>query len=1159
MQPKTIPIVYTLHETNVMMINWINFNFTFIIFLHCCTAINQWIVSDGIIEPVKQSFFNILRPHDLVQFLNQETIFLQINAFNKELHKRANSINARQIVDDPDIDIKIISTDPDCATPMPFVQLVGTFPTSVVPLSGFGYQPDDIENLRKLSDGAVSKQPHCGDYLSLSFSVAVLDQIESVHNPSLITSKPEASIASLVFREWPTTGHFGTSVARALERVFAFSIVVLHCSISKRCFKNPTSWELYTLASYYWRAVGNSTEAIHCLRSAVYFVPRNQIVIPMLSLLNVLGHGNRLADASIVADMTVAMNNSLGALITVSHVYAATSQYKKASTILKLLMLMPMSNVLRSVAENYVAAIKCHEKLENALQEQHTNLNSLLDELDSFKELLEDGQALLSNLDTVEDRESAVNSEMLYNYITYSPVPGLECRLKSEASGKLAMKCDAVSHEYERHIQNAENKQIRKGKQLSSKMLEDDVAKEEEEEEHAGEESDDLPMYPSDVGVKFPSQWSLSVDKPNYSDANSQSSTSSEACWKIPENPPSLFIHSDSKGVKVKEFWKIYIKFREGFAAESLVEQRPMCKPFMTNVNIVQLPSGDRLFKLYKLANVYESDEIARKVDPALREHVQKMIGPLQNPEHELGQFLFTMIKYRMGPTWLMFNLAALYWRMLNMYGEAFACLCVALNDPDGVAYNDMALTQLSVLAYQIGGKLDDAIDLAEKAIQVDNSEPDSHHLLGYYLTLNHNYSSAVEHLTLSLELEPKSRREIVQLLRAARLLDQGVENLPCFVEKLNRWSETSNSCGQRNSFNEMIMKTSSEELCERVRKHSIPLEEELDADDDYEPALSLADGSYVQPEVERGRKSMKKATFVDVAVQIPSEELENVRPPPSPHRHVARLQKDTRLPTVVPELPLHIYDARPVVVDHVQHSLAECQQRLRNFNFDSSISMWLSPQSKGLDVGKLLHFETPVEEEFLEPICPTDFAGNMWTMDHLAGFTRRDESAVDYKPEKGLAEVLLSLSSNRAESLQMVATRITHAMQNPSDDIWLCSLVASLYWRTVGNSSMAIDCLRHSIAYAPTSMKDLGWISLANVYQRSGWFRSALIVAGAALRLSPKLVIIHFILANTYASLGDWQRALAFYYSTVLLQENFEPAKERMHALLCARKYHTI
>ncbi|KRY06029.1 Tetratricopeptide repeat protein 17, partial [Trichinella spiralis] len=65
-----------------------------------------------------------------------------------------------------------------------------------------------------------------------------------------------------------------------------------------------------------------------------------------------------------------------------------------------------------------------------------------------------------------------------------------------------------------------------------------------------------------------------------------------------------------------------------------------------------------------------------------------------------------------------------------------------------------------------------------------------------------------------------------------------------------------------------------------------------------------------------------------------------------------------------------------------------------------------------------------------------------------------------------------LSLIPNRAESLQMVATRIAHAMQNPSNDIWLCSLVASVYWRTIGNSSMAIDCLRHSIAYAPTSMK---------------------------------------------------------------------------------------
>lgn len=44
--------------------------------------------------------------------------------------------------------------------------------------------------------------------------------------------------------------------------------------------------------------------------------------------------------------------------------------------------------------------------------------------------------------------------------------------------------------------------------------------------------------------------------------------------------------------------------------------------------------------------------------------------------------------------------------------------------------------------------------------------------------------------------------------------------------------------------------------------------------------------------------------------------------------------------------------------------------------------------------------------------------------------------------------------------------------------------------------------------------------VSLANVYQQSGMLHSALVVAGAALQVSPKFVVVHFTLANILAAM---------------------------------------
>ncbi len=51
--------------------------------------------------------------------------------------------------------------------------------------------------------------------------------------------------------------------------------------------------------------------------------------------------------------------------------------------------------------------------------------------------------------------------------------------------------------------------------------------------------------------------------------------------------------------------------------------------------------------------------------------------------------------------------------------------------------------------------------------------------------------------------------------------------------------------------------------------------------------------------------------------------------------------------------------------------------------------------------------------------------------------------------------------------------------------------------------------------------------MSLSNVYHQGGMLHSALIAGGAALQLSPDLVIVHFTLANVYTTM-----VIEHYYS---------------------------
>jgi len=184
------------------------------------------------------------------------------------------------------------------------------------------------------------------------------------------------------------------------------------------------------------------------------------------------------------------------------------------------------------------------------------------------------------------------------------------------------------------------------------------------------------------------------------------------------------------------------------------------------------------------------------------------------------------------------------------------------------------------------------------------------------------------------------------------------------------------------------------------------------------------------------------------------------------------------------------------------------------------------------------------------EPLCDSNLAVTMATMDHLTGVRHRDK--IDYKGESALEEALNSLIFDKEKiDTDQVALYLTHAMKQNSTS-WVLNTAASLYWRVKGHVKNAIDCLRVALDHAPYTFKDIPLTSLANILHRSGLHNDALVAANMALEISPTFVVIHFTVANIHAARGDIARALSFYQSTLSLQPSFEPARQQLIELQC-------
>lgn len=114
-----------------------------------------------------------------------------------------------------------------------------------------------------------------------------------------------------------------------------------------------------------------------------------------------------------------------------------------------------------------------------------------------------------------------------------------------------------------------------------------------------------------------------------------------------------------------------------------------------------------------------------------------------------------------------------------------------------------------------------------------------------------------------------------------------------------------------------------------------------------------------------------------------------------------------------------------------------------------------------------------------------------------------------------------------------------------------------------------------------PLVLQDVPLISLANIFQNARLWEDALTVARMAVEIAPHFVVNHFTLANVYIAMvssctltvidtkaaflpdlphtctalflqEEFEKAMHWYESTLKLQPEFGPAKDRLRTIQC-------
>lgn len=1138
----------------------------------------HWIMTEaGKIQAQPDSVFFMRQPHDFVAFLHQEQRVLDTTDLHLQLSSIRGALDESHSAEVPDVEAQLLAEDPDCQLAGRPLTQYDLYVSTLVPLRSSVLESMESDSDVFIDEATKLKEPWCSrKEIMQEIRLPLVDELRSIAQRNNLSMQGELGLAQIVLDEGKIKlSHYGHLVAYGLN-------------------KEKTNWVTYNLAGLYWRMKGNAFESIECLRRAIHFGQSTCTAarpVSLISLGNVLHQSLQPEDAAKVLEMAVDHDptESVGHY-TLGNVYAVLMQFNKSIAsfdyALRITPDLPWVKKRR-------AAVKCHQKLELSLENQHSKLQKTLEELRAYQKQHERWAKMNSNVNSVqaplENRVASRQSYERFTFMTEGKIVRPQGCYETLEHGKKFIECVVNSHDesnkllgqtiYRRNTPTATEKvdedDPKNFKEVASPQPTHEAIEmalsimvEREEEDVFGPAN--MPMGYEELDRskptqrrKYPNLKNKYAEKKKYSSPDWPDKEECKAyVSRFPDwtQLPSVYLPARNKGFDMERMIKGDISVKWG-GQHPLPWYPPLCDAALAST--VKLPT-----RYSYVPRVSGSRE--KHPDDSIKEKLLESFGQAGENVNiaELGARLKSAREAGLWPGWLLNTAAANYWRIIGNAGASSDCFILALAEAP-VAYRDLVLTNLGALLYKLG-QIEPALKLVQESLAVSSTEPETHFLLANLYAAKGNMSGSISHYRLALQLEPGYPGGLAQLripscyvkfhLAAGRQEETAGEGANCrgdFFSHPSPPKSCSSPEGDRNqeerTFTSIqgssdyifcrdghcqFVTQSFVERFQAAEKPEEPVEVEVPQDKTCPPPAQHADDTTTKIVQQEDMDNLPTGAIEIATIALTENDAnEEIFGP------TAQSFKDDDLP----EILLKVKETEDWKL--LEATPEKCE-KAKKLNWKAFTSTWLSVSAKDINFAE--HLSLPPTPHLIEPFCAITPVSAR-SLDHLVGMKRRKE--LKYSAEVGLLEAFQSLAGKvdkaAPSGLEKMATSIGVNLLLKTDS-WVLSTAAALYWRVKGNAAEALECVRHSLYHCPDSMRDIPLLSLANVMHRTGLYNDAVIATNLALELSPAFVVTHFTMANVYTSMGQMGKAKQFYISTLELQSTFEPAVQRLLAILC-------
>nr|XP_034971950.1 tetratricopeptide repeat protein 17 [Zootoca vivipara] len=1156
-------------------------------------ATTHWVVTeDGKIQQQVDSPMNLKHPHDLVILMRQETTVNYLKELEKQLV--AQKIHIEENEDrDTGLEQRHNKEDPDCIKAKVPLGDLDLYDGTYITLESKEISPEDYIDTKSPLPPDL-EEPECTKILDLPYSIHAFQHLRGIQERVNLS-------APLLPKEDPILTYLSRRLGRSIDEIGH--------RIYEGLMKNSSSWVLYNMASFYWRIKNEPYQVVECAMRALHFSTRHNKDVALINLANVLHRAHFSADAAIVVHAALDYSDVFTSYYTLGNIYAMLGEYNH-SVLCYDHALQAKPGFEQAIKRKH--AVLCQQKLEQKLEAQHRSLQRTLNEL---KEYQKQHDHYLRQQEILE-KHKLIQEEQILRNIIHETQMAKEAQLGNHQICRLGNQQHSLHCQWDQPVryhrgdmfENVEYVEFGSDSSTSSMTSMNS-------ELHANHTDFGHSLESSPLVHSVFSLWGLESDayreKQNILWPKRSECVKTYPAIPSPGELPTYFLHPESRGQRIHSILsspgdddaqtEVYEPDCSSITdAHNSDSMHFLIKELDSHLDLrVKMPDDHAKQILYSRVN--NQSVTQQQIGSFIYHAIVKARDPLWLVLNEAGlywrafgngTFAFTCLQKAFNLTPHEFqdiplvNLANLLIHYgLHLDASKLLRKALAINGSEPLTF--LSLGNACLALKNVSGALQafrHALDIATKCLECERSLKLIRCLQFYPFLYNitssacsghcHGKSQGNSHTKQKYLDKPDSEIISMEENLAAVTEDDSTDLLHSSTTESSSLTLESTVIAESNGSEEVESlgdAQMSEEMLALVDEfeNSWPLEA-------FEGALEVKghrmDLQGIRVLKKGSQDGLPSSCFGDCGdddddetewitfqvKRVKKPKTENLDPQEPAGRHGeegVNGENDNLYQMALEISGPKIPSPGPPGKRRDYRSLGwpspdECI-KLRRVELTTVASTWLAVSAKNIDITEHIDFATQLQEPAVEPLCSANLPASMHTLDHLQGVANR--ASLHYMGESQLKEVLQNLGKDHypPQSLEQVGTRIAKVLEK-NQTSWVLSSMAALYWRVKGQGKKAIDCLRQALHHTPYHMKDVPLISLANIFHNAKLWNDAIIVATMAVEIAPHFVVNHFTLANVYVAMEEFEKAMRWYESTLKLQPEFAPAKNRIRAIQC-------